>query len=79
MVALQRGEFEKAVEYHQRASEADPNHVLAHLHLAVSLLWAGHTAEARDAVEQARLKFPNESFVTGMEAPGRSRWRLRAR
>jgi len=31
-------------------------------------LWAGRTAEAWDALEQARVRFPNESFVTAMEA-----------
>ena len=68
LVALQRGEFQKSVECHQRVLRTDPNHILAHLHLAVSLLWAGHPAEARDAMEQSRLKFPTESFVTGVEA-----------
>jgi len=66
-VALQRGEFQKSVDYHQRALRSDPNYVLAYLHYPVSLLWAGRPAEARDVVEQARMKFPNESFVTAQE------------
>jgi Flp pilus assembly protein TadD len=68
LVALQRGEFQKSVDYHQRAVHADPNNVLAYSHLPLSLLWGGSIAEARVALEQARLRFPNESFVTGMDA-----------
>jgi serine/threonine protein kinase/tetratricopeptide (TPR) repeat protein len=68
LVALQRGEFQKSVDYHQRAVHADPNNFLAYPHFPLSLLWGGYTAEARDALEQARLRFPNESFVTGMDA-----------
>jgi len=68
LVSLQRDEFEKAVDYHERALRMDSNHVLSYAHQPLSLLWAGRTAEARDAVEQARLRFPNESFVTGMDA-----------
>jgi TolB-like protein/tetratricopeptide (TPR) repeat protein len=68
LVALQRGEFEKSVDYHQRVLRNDPNQILAHLHFAVSLSWAGRPAEACDALAQARLKFPAEPFVTAVEA-----------
>jgi len=68
LVAMQRGEFQKSVDYHQRAVRSDPNNLLAYSHLPISLLWAGRTAEAWDALEQARVRFPNESFVTAMEA-----------
>jgi tetratricopeptide (TPR) repeat protein len=68
MVALQRGEFQKGVDYQQRSKRQDPNNVLAYLHLSLALLWAGRPAEARDEVEQARARFPGESFVTGMDA-----------
>ena len=68
MAETETGEFQKSVEYHQKILRTDPNHILAHLHFAVSLLWAGRPAAARDAVEQTRLKFPNKSFATGLEA-----------
>jgi TolB-like protein/tetratricopeptide (TPR) repeat protein len=68
VVAMQRGEFQKAVEYHERSLRMDPNNILAYPHFSVSLLWAGLPAQARDALEQARLRFPNESFVTGVDA-----------
>ena len=68
MVAAQRGEFDESVEHHRLAHQGNPNDVLGHLHFAVSLVWAGRLPEARVATADARLKFPNESFVTGTEA-----------
>jgi tetratricopeptide (TPR) repeat protein len=68
MVAAQRGEFDESVDRHRLAYQGNPNDVLGHLHFAVSLVWAGRLREARVATAEARLKFPNESFVTGTEA-----------
>jgi TolB-like protein/tetratricopeptide (TPR) repeat protein len=68
MVAAQRGEFDESVDHHRLAYQGNPNDVLGHLHFAVSLVWAGRLPEARAATADARLKFPNESFVTGTEA-----------
>ena len=67
-VALQRGEFQKSVDFHQRALGRPERCADVRDLSLVSLLWAGRAAEARDAVKQARVKFPNESFVTGLEA-----------
>jgi tetratricopeptide (TPR) repeat protein len=68
LVSMQRGEFQNGVEYQQRAFRSDPTNILGYLHLPLALLWAGRATEARDVLEQTRARFPDESFVTGMDA-----------
>lgn len=68
LVAMQRGEWHQGVAHHQQALRLDANAVFAHMHFALGLSWVDRQSEAREALAQARLKFPNESFVTGTEA-----------
>jgi non-specific serine/threonine protein kinase len=67
-IALQRGDFQQAIDYIARSLSLDPSQVLAHLNSPVPLLWAGRLAEARLALDKARQILPNETFVTGLEA-----------
>jgi eukaryotic-like serine/threonine-protein kinase len=67
-IAVQRGDFQQAMDYSERGFSLEPGHVLLHMNAPMILLWAGRLAEARQGLEKARLIVPNESFVTGLEA-----------
>ncbi len=67
-IAVQRGDFQQAIDYSERVFSLEPGHVLLHMNLPMMLLWAERLAEARQALEKARQIVPNESFVTGLEA-----------
>ena len=67
-IAMQRGDFKQAIDYIASALSLDSGQVLVHLSAPVPLLWAGHLAGARQALDKARQIVPNESFVTGLEA-----------
>jgi serine/threonine protein kinase/tetratricopeptide (TPR) repeat protein len=67
-IAVQRGEFQQAIDYNARALSLDPNQVLIHLFTPVPLLWSGRLAEARQELDNARQILPNETFITGMDA-----------
>ena len=67
-IAMQRGDFQQAIDYTERGLGLEPGHVLLHMNALVMLLWAERLVEARQALEKARQIVPNESFVTGQEA-----------
>jgi len=67
-IALQRGDFDRSVDFYARALELEPNGVLNHLLAPVAVLYAGRMEEARVAIDKARRRFPAESFGLGVEA-----------
>jgi len=67
-IAMQRGDFQQAIDHNTRALSLDSNQVLVHLNVPVPLLWAGRIAEARQALDKTRQILPNETFVDGLEA-----------
>ena len=67
-IALQRGDFDRSVEFYARALELEPNGVLNHLLAPVAVLYAGRMEEARVAIDRARRRFPAESFGLGVES-----------
>lgn len=67
-IAMQRGDFQRAIDYNARSLSLDPGQVLVLLNVPVPLLWAGRLAAARQALDNTRQILPNETFVDGLEA-----------
>lgn len=75
-VYIEEGEFEKAVEYCQKALAKDPNLALAYNNLAVAYHYAGKAEKAREALEKAKsLGYPvteelEKAVLEGSNAQG---------
>ena len=67
-VLLQRGDYGRSIECYSRAQGIDPGNVLTNLMAPIAPLWAGHLEEARQGAAKARQMFPDEPFVTGLDA-----------
>ena len=67
-IALQRGDFDRSAVFYARALELEPNGVLNHLMAPIPVLYAGRMEEARAAIDNARRRFPAESFGLGLES-----------
>ncbi|UCD62960.1 MAG: glycosyltransferase family 39 protein [Candidatus Zixiibacteriota bacterium] len=62
------GRFEQAVEYSRRAIECDSGLVAAHINLISAYLSTGRPEKAREALNAALGRFPNNDYLRQLEA-----------
>ena len=67
-IAIQRGDFDRAMEHFRRAQNLEPAGVLSYINGPIAPLWAGNLAVARQELDKAREMLTGESFVMGLEA-----------
>jgi eukaryotic-like serine/threonine-protein kinase len=67
-VALQRGDYDRSIDFYGRALSLDPGSVLINLMALLPPLWAGRLGDTRQALARSRQMFPGESFTIGLDA-----------